>query len=508
MSMRINHNISALNSWRNLNNTNMEMGKTLEKLSSGYKINRAADGPATLVISEQMRAQIKSLEQAVSNSEVAVSMIQTTEAALNEVNTILTSLRQLSIHAANEGANDEKMLAADQLEIENSLSTINRIARQAQFGTRYLLDGSNGTAGFTVGDGIRFITSGEKAKGSPAEGYEVDIKATATRSRMEGARAMTQQEIEAGGIDFNLSEGGKNITYTTEKGDSMRVVMTQLRRLSEMNGLELDVELTESNRIAVTHKEYGSGNQFSAAVSADGLLSSKANFIEESVDGTDIVGTIGGELAVGEGQFLTAAAGTRADGTTIQFTGDVKKAPADQFVDENGEPIVHYDEQGNVIDAPEVGVPEGSVHIANNALKFQVGPNGGQTVSISLPNTNANEMSKGVANMSGFRSIADIDVTTFQGAQDALLLIDEAIDQISSTRADLGAFQKNTLESNLSNLRYSTENLVAAESSIRDTDMAAEMATFTKNQILLSSGTAMLSQANQVPKSVLTLLNQ
>ena len=118
MGLRINHNVAAINSWRNLKATDDAMSSTLEKLSSGYKINRAADGPANLVISEQMRAQVQSMEQAVSNSELAIAMVQTSEASLNEVNNILVGMRQLALHAANEGANDDKMLAADQAEIE------------------------------------------------------------------------------------------------------------------------------------------------------------------------------------------------------------------------------------------------------------------------------------------------------------------------------------------------------------------------------------------------------
>jgi len=124
-----------------------------------------------------------------------------------------------------------------------------------------------------------------------------------------------------------------------------------------------------------------------------------------------------------------------------------------------------------------------------------------------LPNMNTHTMSRGIINDSGFQSLGELDVTTLQGAQDAILLIDQSIDEVTSQRGKLGAFQKNTLESNLNNLRYSTENLVSAESSLRDVDMAREMSEFTKQQILLSSGVAMLGQANQTPKSVLSLIN-
>jgi len=165
------------------------------------------------------------------------------------------------------------------------------------------------------------------------------------------------------------------------------------------------------------------------------------------------------------------------------------------MLDENGKPL------------PPLPTKEGSVYVANNCLNFQVGPSQNQTASINLPNVNTHTMSKMVKNDSGYQSLADLDVTTFQGAQDALLMIDQSIFEISSARGNLGAFQKNTLESNLNNLRYASENLISAESVIRDTDMAAEMSEFTKQQILLAAGTAMLGQANQTPKAVLSLLN-
>jgi len=142
MALRINHNISSLDAWRNLTNTTRKMGVTMEKLSSGYRVNRAADDPAGLVISEQFRAQIAGLNRAVQNSEGSINMIQTAEGALNEINNLLVSMRELAIHAANEGFNDTNQLAADQAEITNAISTITRISSNTQFGTKKLLDGS------------------------------------------------------------------------------------------------------------------------------------------------------------------------------------------------------------------------------------------------------------------------------------------------------------------------------------------------------------------------------
>lgn len=500
MGLRINHNVAAINSWRNLKATDEAMSKTLEKLSSGYKINRAADGPANLVISEQMRAQVASMEQAAANSEMAISMVQTAEASLNEVNNMLVSMRQLALHAANEGANDDKMLAADQAEIDNALRTMDGIAIQAQFGSRNLLDGSNGISGVAVGEGVHFVQADVVTQSSPADGYALDVAETATKARLEGSRTLTPDEINAGGIQITLNEGGRSMTYFTKVGETMETILRNMQGMVEQNGLMIDVGLTEEGRLFAEHQEYGSEPSFQAIASVAGILTDEENVLLEAIQGNDVQGTIGGELAHGEGQYLTAAKGTRADGLVIKYDGGLKTVPQ---VDESGQP--RLDESGNPL--PPKDSMEGAVYVANNALNFQIGPNQNQTASINLPNINTHVMSQRVANESGFRALADIDVTTYQGAQDAIKMIDQAIYEISSSRGNLGAFQKNTLETNLNNLRYATENLVAAESVIRDTDMASEMSEFTKQQILLASGTAMLGQANQTPKAVLSLLN-
>jgi flagellin len=178
----------------------------------------------------------------------------------------------------------------------------------------------------------------------------------------------------------------------------------------------------------------------------------------------------------------------------------------------NARPISRVEDGDSVVYTWEVpqdvsAKVEGYVHVSQNSLSFQVGPTRGQQVRISLIDAKTDRLATGVKNESGFRSLREINVTTSQGAQDALALVDDAITSISSVRANLGAFQKNTLQSNTNSLRIAHENLTSAESSLRDADMAEEMSHFTRNQIMLQSGVAMLAQANQTPQSVLQLLN-
>ena len=166
MSLRINHNPMAMNTHRNLTSTSQANARNLERLSSGLKINRGADHPANLQISERLRAQMAGVQQASSNSEQAVSMVQTAEAAMDEVSRALINARQLAIHAANEGVNDSFMLQSDQQEIDNILTTINRVANQAQYGNNYLLDGSRSGNGVTVGADLEFVGATHEAQPS------------------------------------------------------------------------------------------------------------------------------------------------------------------------------------------------------------------------------------------------------------------------------------------------------------------------------------------------------
>jgi len=306
MSLRINNNIESMNAHRSLLMNDRALSKSLERLASGQKVNRAADDPAALVISEHMRAQVSGMEQAIRNNEVAISLVQTAEGSMNEISSILVSLRQRAISAANVGASDQDMINANQAEVENGLKSIDRVVSSTQFGHYKLLDGTNAAKTITNEDG-----------------------------------SITTQE----GLRFHVGPNAEHMASTSIR----------------------DMSTSQLGRIIV---------------------------------------------------------------------------------------------------------PEGE-----------------------LPNK------------SNFMSLADIDVRDEQGAQDALAIIDQSLTEVATVRGELGAFQKHTLESNLTSLQVAAENMTAAESTIRDTDMAQELATFTRNQIMTQSATAQLAQANAMPQHVLRLLN-
>ncbi len=519
MSLRINHNVAALNAHRNLIQNDTRMAKTLEHLSSGLKINRGADGPAALVISEQMRAQVAGLTQAVMNSESAVSMVQTTEASLNEVNRLLVNMRQLAIHAANDGVNDDIMLNADQSEIAHSLDSIDRIAKNTSFGAKRLLNGTFGISGTAAGEGLSFITAGGKTQSSPHSGYSIDVFQEATQAKISGTTSMTQEIIDDGET-ITLKQGSKVVQITTTLGDTIDNIQNTLNSRMAAAGMNLDVFFDEEGNMNVVNQLYGSQHTFSVISSTTGILSQKGDTSTKVINGQDIQGTIAGEVAYGDGQFLVGGEGTTIEGLTVRFTGNANTAEnaAKLGVSQGPASADSVDEFGNIDVVPGEGedftnVREknidfevGRVMLENNALHFQIGGNRGQSVKILLPNSNASNLGQRVNNESGFKSLRDMDVRTANGAQDALLLLDKAIDEITSMRANLGAIQKNTLESNIVGLRVAKENLVQAESIIRDADMAIEMSEFTRNQIMTQSATAMLAQANQAPNNVLTLL--
>ena len=530
--MRVNHNTASMSSLRHLNNTLDNSNKNLKRLSSGLRINSAADGPADIMISEQMRTQISGLNQAVKNSETSISMVQTAEGVLSEVSSMLLSMRQLALHAANDGSADSKIIQADQMEVENILATLDRIAANSQFGSRVLFDGSNEVNGVAIGEGLTFFGATALTQQSPTkQGYAIDIEQVAMRSEVIAERGISLEEIE-NGVSFVLKENNrvmkmdtdqeqnlkenikqvlgnfhrKSPTATREKteGQLQELVANALQIKAEENGLDVEITINELGMLTVRHKHYGSIPSFGISTDLKGLFGVESGNMKLSEGGQDVSGKIGGELALGDGQFLHGAKGTPTEGIIVQFDKELGRqlvTVKDQQGNVTGQKIVQQTNEELV--GRDV---EGYVHITQNSVVYQIGPNHKQTVAFSFGDMRSGQMARGVTNKSQFRSLADIDLTNQTGAQDSIKLIDDAIMEIGVLRGNLGSFQKNSLESNLRNLRISSENLTNAESVIRDSDMAAEMSDFTKNQILIASGTAMSAQANQIPKSVLELI--
>lgn len=493
MVLRINNNIPALKSLRNLDETSRKLADSLEKLSSGFKINKGADDPAGLIISEQMRAQVAGLNQAIANSELDNTMIQTTEGALTEVNNLLIRMRQLALQAANEGAGDASTLEAAQTEIDNGLASLARIAESAQFGKRKLLDGSTGVSGEAQGAGLTFLRGTVDTKTSPIEGYLVDITQPASRPFLEGTTALTDENVE--GLDLTIFVAGKTIRVRASEGDTALNFFGKLQSSVKKASVPLEVTLREDRTISIVHTEFGSKPTFQAVSSVAGIFSERANVMQGAIAGSDVQGTIAGEAAIGKGQVLTGVAGSEnTDGIAVRYQGPLVVV---QEVGPDGRPVLER--------RPETGVV-GTVNTANNALRFQIVPDASQKTVVALPNVVPQFLSRSVENESGFNNLSEINVGTAQNAADTIRLIDAAIDELNLTRGRLGAFQRNEVERNISTLRVAVENLTAAESTIRDSNLAEEVVEVTKLRIKLQANTAALAQANKLPMTVIELL--
>ncbi len=484
--MRINQNASAVNTHRIMTQNSVAQSKNLEKLASGLKINRGADGPAQLQISEQLRAQSAGLKQAIANSENAVSLMQTAEAALDEVSRSLVTARQLAVHAANEGANDEAMLQADQQELSSIIGQVNRIAANTQYGKNFLLDGSRAGNGVASGQNLEFVGAGTEAQSSGSSGYEVKITQAAQRASYTGAAPLTQAIIDEG-EQITISEGGRSVNFRAIAGANVEQNLNELEMAIKDAGLNLELVRPESGTtegnapqaISLRHKLYGSEHSFQVTSNTPGVLSAQGDVPVVVQNGVDVQGEISGEEAQGNGQVLTGAPGAGvSQGIQVRYTGDAVP-------------------EGNVA---------GTVTFLQNSLVFQIGGNANQTTAVSFKSMKATQIGTGVQNQSGFNSLQDVSLLNAQNAQDSMRVIDRAIEEVAMTRGEMGAFQKNTLESNLNFLRTAHENVQSSESVIRDADMAQEMSEFTRNQILMESSTAMLAQANSKPMTVLKLI--
>jgi flagellin len=469
MALAITNNVASLNAQNNLNRTSGMLNKSLERLSSGLKINRGADGPAALVISEQQRAQIAGLQTAIQNTSKAVSVVQTAEGALNEINALLVKVRSLALDSANAGVNDSNSLAANQAEVTNALQTIDRIAANTQFGqNKKLLDGSSGMNGTATDPDVTFLRA--TADTTAGSGYTVNVTTAATKGNVTAGTAQTGNLAADETLTIN------NVQIVLAAGSDQATVVNRINQFSGQTGVTADVSGGDLRLIANTY-----GANSTVSVVSDKAAAATSTGIGTTVltnTGVDIVGDINGNAATGIGNILTGTAGA-TKGISLSFAAASVTAT--------------------------VTGAQGTVSVTDNSLVFQIGANAGQTAKIGIDKMASQALGLGVSGVQ-FGNLASINVTSAQGSQDSIKIIDAAINDVTSLRGRLGAFQQNTLESTGNNLRTMLENTTAAESTIRDTDFAQETANFSKSQVLMQVGTTVLQNANQTSQLILSLL--
>ena len=486
--MRIQHNIAALNSYRNLTGNNSAVSKNLEKLSSGYRINRAGDDAAGLAISEKMRAQITGLNTAQKNAQDGVSLVQTAEGALTEVHSMLNRMVELADQSANGTYDNEVDRANLQKEIASLKDEIDRIADSTNFNGINLLDGS-------------------------LSAKKLDLNKASTL----GGQGITVQENAAVATtsDFTVGAGdGKEHTLTVEYADengklhsvdlkytSGKDATTSTKNIKEAiakSELASVFDVAENtNKFTMTSKVAGEGG---AKLTAIKTTDQTATAVKNGTvtEGKNATVTAKGQGPIQDGDKITL------NGKTYQFVKDVDTEVAD------GATAVligktNDDTKVNLNKALESAGIEAT--LAGNDITFAALNNGkGLTLQIGDTSEDFNQMNVSVGDMhTAALGIADIDISTQAGAKASVDKIKSAINSVSSTRGDLGAIQ-NRLEHTINNLSVTSENMTAAESRIRDVDMANEMMAYTKNNILVQSSQAMLAQANQLPQGVLQLL--
>jgi flagellin len=574
--MKINHNIQALNAYRNLYQNQFNTSKNLERLSSGLRINRAADDAAGLAISEKMRSQIKGLSMAERNSLDGVSLMQVAEGAMNEVHSMLQRMRELSVQAAND-TNTDSDRESIQLEIDQLLKEIDSVAAKTEFNTRKLLDGSSAVdTQYIIGESektnikkVPTVVDPTIATGRYQIGIESNPELT-YKLNQPGAGISEAGVLEIG-IVGKLEAGGNNIgaapivtdpLLKTENGSYQVTVeertevidpaatppttatykdMTVAKKNEDGTytdlGIQTDIESTDG-KINIAGFEFdfdpaavseGTSNfDVTASDLQLGEYSLVASDIQEDSSGVKSatieifdpngfsIGKLASEIGTdgaiksigtdtGKSILVDTSKITQAGTAKVQIESKMEVSVSKVNEDGSTTPITYSKElstrNGKITHGGlelEFGANarpgESEFDLTNKALTFQIGANTNQNVQIDVPQLSTVKL-----------GIDGVNVLSNESASTAIFNIDNAINQISATRAKLGATQ-NRLEHTISNLQVTNENLTSAESRIRDTDMAQEMTEFTKNNILNQSAQAMLAQANQLPNGVLQLL--
>lgn len=492
--MIINHNIAALNTYNKLSTNNTNTAKALEKLSSGLKINKAGDDAAGLAISEKMRGQIRGLDMASKNANDGISLIATAEGALSETHSILQRMRELAVQAASD-TNTTSDRTEMQKEIEQLKTEITRISTDTEFNTKKLLNGDAGVtatysaAGAVLVEGNSSVVAGDHldltdvAKATAAEvvitageagplsigsggatikinGVQISLAAGATGAQIQDALNAISSQTGVTAVYTDTAAAADYLTLTTTgTGSDAKIELSGLTQTSG-TGAATDTFVDGTPGAAGVTVKFGGA----AAVTA--ITANSYN----TATGTDAVATVAGTttgvdptIVSGKGNVLTMHGGTW-DGVEIKLDATYNSATLTTTISNN------------------------------NSLRFHIGANENQNVGLSINDMSASAL-----------KVNDIDVTTQAGANAAITSINEAIQSVSAERSKLGSVQ-NRLEHTINNLGTSSENLSAAESRIRDVDMAKEMMNFTKSNILSQAAQAMLAQANQQPQSVLQLL--
>ncbi|HWP98190.1 MAG TPA: flagellin [Syntrophomonadaceae bacterium] len=536
--MIINHNITALNTLNSLNKNENATSKSLEKLSSGYRINNASDDAAGLSISEKMRGQIRGLDQAKTNAQTGISLLQTAEGALSETTSILQRVRELAVQSASDTATDSDRTSCQQ-EASQLLDEVDNIANTTQFNTKNLLDGTlaegsatslgtklnsfslktSATQGTSVGNTAVSspvtITSGTNDQinlnvdGGGAQ--QITIAAGTYNSASDLAAAVntaignnsslsgkvTAEVTSSGHIQFisastgtsssvavtagtNNASGSLGFTTASQTAgtaaSSSATGSTTLVSLADKDGNNLG--LKSGNRINISVMVGGQEKTTSLDVTSTTTLQNLTDQIHTAIGGASSV-TIGSDNQI----HITGQAGTANEVSNVTLSVQNSATDTEKTDVKFGNYMSAYTETQAATDMK-----------TDSSVKFQIGANQNQTMSINISKMDRQAL-----------ALSSVNLSTQAGAEAAITVVDNAVNNVSSERSKLGAYE-NRLSNTIDNLTTASQNITSAESKIRDVDMAAEMTNYQKNYVLQQAAQAMLAQANQQPQQVLSLL--
>ncbi|WP_017211312.1 flagellin [Clostridium beijerinckii] len=568
--MIINHNLMANNAIRSMNSNTANASKSMQKLSSGLRINSAADDAAGLAISEKMRGQIRGLDQASSNAQDGISLIQTAEGALNETQSILQRMRELAVQASND-TNNTSDRGQIQKEMNQLTSEINRIGNTTEFNTMKLLNGEKSDA-HAVGSSIEtktFITGGTKTIATAAG-------VTDGASSLDLATSIKFASSSGDGFSWNDLSATSGSTITISKNSSGQLEVTMHADLSggtqvfsstdkqavtwdannqytfNSHGVSFTIKKDDFDNASTNTKVIdlylangqpaaGSNDLSGVSVDTSNNWSSNSALMKISngitISSAGMASGVASAAATIEIEALDSTGAATLSAMTVRIKDSSGNVLMSDFVSAISSSQVSYDNNGIsfTLSAGSVSATSATMSFKlddykktssatvlatqDDSLTFQVGANEAQSMSVSINDMRAKALGiTSTTAATGFGSAMTVtngtdntnveyalDVTNADNATKNITVIQSAIDKVSDERAKLGAYQ-NRLEHTINNLGTSSENLTASESRIRDVDMAKEMSTYSKNNILSQAAQAMLAQANQQPQQVLQLL--
>jgi len=480
---RINSNIPSLVAQRNLAVSQQALGLSLERLATGMRINRGADDPAGLIVSERLRSEVAVNRQAIDNTSRAINVIATTEGALNEVATLLNDIKALVVEAANSGAFSDEEIAANQLQIDASIDSITRIANTTGFAGRKLL---NGQLDYITSSVTTTQLADVKVLGTSfgSRPY-VPVRLELTQSAQQAQLGFTQSMVTGAGASVRIGGPDGIVTLSFPASATTNAIASSINARTDATGIAATVRGTGGvSGLNIYSLEYGSR----AFVSVEAIGSSGPFTVYDRQDDGQKTRAVGRDA----GATINGVS-TTADGLNVSVSDSflaVKLTLAEEF--------------GNGTN----GLGTSTFEITGGGALFQLGPqvNTNLQSNIGVQSMQADRLGNAIVGYLSDLKDGQAYALNTKNFTQASKVIDEVITQVAVLRGRLGAFERDTLQPNIAQLQITSENLSSSESVIRDTDFAAETAELTRAQILVQAGNSILTIANAQSQNVLALL--